>query len=47
MGDLAPVETVNSIPGLSAEQRQLILGGNVARLLESMNAGYGGGASSR
>ena len=34
MGDPAPVETVKPIPGLSAEQRQLILGGNVARLLQ-------------
>ena len=34
MGDPAPVHTVSSIPGLSDEQRDLILGGNVARLLQ-------------
>lgn len=34
MGDPTPVDTVNSIPGMSDEQRQLILGGNVARLLD-------------
>jgi aminocarboxymuconate-semialdehyde decarboxylase len=33
MGDPSPVDTVNAIPGLSDEQRQLILGENVARLL--------------
>jgi aminocarboxymuconate-semialdehyde decarboxylase len=33
MGDPSPVGTVNAIPGLSDEQRQLILGENVARLL--------------
>ena len=33
MGDPTPVETVNAIPGLSDQQRQLILGDNVARLL--------------
>jgi aminocarboxymuconate-semialdehyde decarboxylase len=36
MGDPTPVDTVNAIPGLSAEQRRLILGGNVARLLEGI-----------
>ena len=36
MGDPRPVETVNSIPGLSDEERNLILGGNVARLLEGV-----------
>jgi aminocarboxymuconate-semialdehyde decarboxylase len=33
MGDPTPVETVNDIPGLSEEQRTMILGGNVSRLL--------------
>jgi aminocarboxymuconate-semialdehyde decarboxylase len=33
MGDPTPVDTVDSIPGLTDEARQLILGGNVARLL--------------
>jgi aminocarboxymuconate-semialdehyde decarboxylase len=33
MGDPTPVDTVNAIPGLSDEQRRLILGGNVTRLL--------------
>jgi predicted TIM-barrel fold metal-dependent hydrolase len=33
MGDPTPVATVDSIPGLSDEQRRLILGGNVARIL--------------
>jgi aminocarboxymuconate-semialdehyde decarboxylase len=33
MGDPSPVDTVNAIPGLSEEQRRLILGENVARLL--------------
>ena len=36
MGDPTPVETVNAIPGLSDEQRQLIVGGNVARLLDGI-----------
>jgi aminocarboxymuconate-semialdehyde decarboxylase len=36
MGDPTPVDTVNAVPGLSAEQRRLILGGNVARLLEGI-----------
>lgn len=36
MGDPHPVETVNSIPGLSDEERQLILDGNVTRLLEGI-----------
>ncbi len=36
MGDPTPVDTVNAIPGLSDEQRQLIVGGNVARLLEGI-----------
>lgn len=36
MGDDTPVDTVNSIPGLSDTQRELILGGNVARILEGM-----------
>jgi hypothetical protein len=30
------VTTVNAIPGLSDEERELILGGNVARLLEGV-----------
>jgi aminocarboxymuconate-semialdehyde decarboxylase len=34
MGDPTPVTTVNEIPGLSDEQRQLILGDNVSRLLQ-------------
>lgn len=33
MGDPSPVDTVNAIPGLSTEQRRLILGDNAARLL--------------
>jgi aminocarboxymuconate-semialdehyde decarboxylase len=33
MGDPSPVDTVNAIPGLSQEQRRLILGENVARLV--------------
>jgi aminocarboxymuconate-semialdehyde decarboxylase len=33
MGDPSPVDTVNAIPGLSQEQRRLILGDNVARLV--------------
>ena len=37
MGDPTPVDTVASIPGLSDEQRDLILGGNVARLLQGTN----------
>jgi aminocarboxymuconate-semialdehyde decarboxylase len=36
MGDSQPVETVKSIPGLSDEERDLILGDNVARLLEGV-----------
>lgn len=36
MGDSDPVATINGIPGLSDGQRQLILGGNVARLLEGV-----------
>lgn len=36
MGDPTPVKTVNAIPGLSAEQRQLILGDNVFRLLQGV-----------
>jgi aminocarboxymuconate-semialdehyde decarboxylase len=36
MGDPTPVATVESIPGLTEEQRQLILGGNVSRLLEGV-----------
>jgi aminocarboxymuconate-semialdehyde decarboxylase len=36
MGDSEPVETVNAVPGLSDEERQLILGDNVARLLEGI-----------
>jgi aminocarboxymuconate-semialdehyde decarboxylase len=38
MGDPTPVSTVNTIPGLSDEQRRLILGGNVARLLEDIDS---------
>jgi aminocarboxymuconate-semialdehyde decarboxylase len=37
MGDPTPVDTVNTIPGLSDEQRRLILGGNVTRLLEAID----------
>jgi predicted TIM-barrel fold metal-dependent hydrolase len=37
MGDPAPVDTVASIPDLTDEQRELILGGNVARLLQGIN----------
>lgn len=36
MGDPTPVDTVNSIPDLSDDQRQSILGDNVARLLEGV-----------
>ncbi|HWB89769.1 MAG TPA: amidohydrolase family protein [Acidimicrobiia bacterium] len=36
MGDPTPVDTVKSIPGLSDDQRQSILGDNVARLLEGV-----------
>jgi aminocarboxymuconate-semialdehyde decarboxylase len=36
MGDSQPVETVKSIPGLSDEEQELILGGNVSRLLSSV-----------
>ena len=36
MGDPTPVDTVNSIPDLTDEQRDLILGGNVARLLQGI-----------
>jgi aminocarboxymuconate-semialdehyde decarboxylase len=36
MGDPTPVDTVHTISGLSDGQRQLILGGNVARLLEGL-----------
>lgn len=36
MGDTTPVDTVRSIPGLSDADRELILGGNVARLLEEV-----------
>ena len=36
MGDPSPVQTVNEIPGLSDDQRDLILEGNVARLLEGI-----------
>jgi aminocarboxymuconate-semialdehyde decarboxylase len=37
MGDSHPVDTVKAIPGLSDRQRELILGGNVVRMLESIN----------
>jgi aminocarboxymuconate-semialdehyde decarboxylase len=37
MGDPKPVDTVASIPDVAEGQRQLILGGNVARLLEGIN----------
>jgi aminocarboxymuconate-semialdehyde decarboxylase len=36
MGDPEPVKTVQSIPGIGDEQRDLILGGNFSRLLEGM-----------
>jgi aminocarboxymuconate-semialdehyde decarboxylase len=36
MGDSQPVATIDAIPGLSDEARSLILGGNVARLLEGV-----------
>lgn len=36
MGDPTPLDTVNVIPGLSDEQRELILGANIARLLEGI-----------
>jgi aminocarboxymuconate-semialdehyde decarboxylase len=37
MGDPTPVDTVASIPDVTDKQRQLILGGNVTRLLEGIN----------
>lgn len=37
MGDPTPVDTINSIPGLSEDDRALILGGTVARLLEAVH----------
>lgn len=37
MGDPKPVNMVNAIPGLSDEQRQLILGDNVSRLLQGVD----------
>ena len=36
MGDPEPVRTVDSIPGLTAEERERILGGNFARILQGM-----------
>lgn len=36
MGDPTPVETVQSIPGLTGDDRQLILEGNVVRILEGI-----------
>ncbi len=36
MGDPEPVRTVESIPGIDEEQRDMILGGNFARILEGM-----------
>lgn len=36
MGDPEPVATVGGIPGLSEEQRRLILEGNVSRILEQL-----------
>lgn len=36
MGDPTPVDTVNSVPGLTNEQRQMILGDNVAGLLQGV-----------
>jgi hypothetical protein len=37
MGDPTPADTVNAIPGLSDDQRQMILGSNVERLLAGIN----------
>jgi aminocarboxymuconate-semialdehyde decarboxylase len=36
MGDPEPVKTVDAIPEIDDAQRQLILGGNFARILEEM-----------
>lgn len=36
MGDASPVNTVRSIPGLSEEERRLILEGNLRRLLDDV-----------
>ncbi len=36
MGDPEPVATVGSIPGLTDEQRAMIIGGNVARILAAI-----------
>jgi len=36
MGDPTPVDTVNRVPGLSDDERSLILGGNVSRLLDEV-----------
>lgn len=36
MGDPRPVETVQGVPGITDEQRELILGGNVERLLAAI-----------
>lgn len=36
MGDPEPVRTVDSIPGLTEEERERILGGNFARILQGM-----------
>jgi aminocarboxymuconate-semialdehyde decarboxylase len=36
MGDPEPVKTVDSIPGLTEQERAKILGGNFARILQGM-----------
>jgi aminocarboxymuconate-semialdehyde decarboxylase len=36
MGDPEPVKTVESIPGLDDDQRDLILGGNLEQILKGM-----------
>lgn len=36
MGDPSPIDTVNSIPGISDEDSRLILEGNVSRILEGI-----------
>jgi aminocarboxymuconate-semialdehyde decarboxylase len=38
MGDLTPVDTLDAVEGLSDDDRELILGGNVERLLSEIRA---------
>ena len=39
MGDHMPVASLDTVPGLSAEDRQLICEGNVRRLLSEIRRG--------